>query len=191
MLKLRDPADETNDLGRRIVAWKHIQATFKYQNRRLHKDLEVNERASLLATFLRVVYNTDERTLRKQLSSYGLSLSEAGAMPDDVYAMSGETLSADHGELDDIAQSIKKYRGPIRKVPFQKGPVADAEAVSRAYEEAKKQPAADIEAAMEAAKTDDVQGINTWLKDIEEASEHKQTGDAFANILGLNKKADK
>lgn len=157
---------------------------------------------------LRVVYNEEERARRKQLSSYGLSLSEAGrqytssdlskradestgASTQDAYAMSGEPLSADRGELDAIAQSIRKYRGPVRKIRSHNGPVADAEAVSQACEEAQKRSVAGMDAAKEAAKIDDVKGINTWLKDIEEASEHKQTTEAFSNILGWNKKADK
>lgn len=208
MLKLRDPADETNDLGRRIVALKHVQATFKKLNRRLLVDLKENHRPSLLAPFLRGVYNKDQRARREQLSSYGWSLSKAGrqyassdlskeanentgTVTEDAYAIPGEPLSADRGELDAIAQSIRKYRGPVRKVSLKDGPVTAAENVSQAYEEAEKHVVADIEAAKEAAKTDDVQGINTWLKDIEEASEHKQTGEVFADILGLNRKADK
>ena len=197
MLNLRDPADETNDLGRRIVAWKHVQRTFQYLSRRLYKDLENNQRASLLASLVRIVYNQDERRLRKQLSDYGLSLFEAGRdaventgpMTEDAYAMSGESSSADRAELEAIARSIRKSK--VRKIPVYNGLTADAETVSQAYEEAQKQSVVDIEAAKEAAKIDDVQGVNTWLKDIEEASEHKQTGEAFANVLDLNKKADK
>ena len=172
--------------------------------RGLQEDLENNHRASLIASLVRVAYNQDERRLRKQLSDYGLALSEAGretvgktsSMTEDAYAVSRESPSVDRDELAAIALSIRKPRAPekvVRRIPYE--PAADAEAVSQAYEEAQKQKqkqsATDIEAAKEAAKTDDVHGVNTWLKDIEDASEHKQTEEAFANVLGLNKNADK
>lgn len=201
MLQLRDPADETNDLGRRIVAWKHVQQTFMFLATRLREDLQNNHCASLLASLVRVAYNRDERSLRKQLSDYGLALSEAGkeavgnagSMTKDAYAVSGEPPSVDRDELAAIALSIRKLRAPekvARRVPYK--PAADAEAVSWAYEEAQRQKRSttDIETAKVAAKIDDVHGVNTWLKDIEEASEHKQTGEAFANVLGLNKNAN-
>lgn len=208
MLNLRDPADETNDLGRKTIAWKHIQATFRSLDRCLRKDLEGNQRPSLLAPFVREVYHPQQRAHRTRLRNYGQSLSEGGrqytpsdlskeaaehtdAMTDDTDIMPGEPLSAGHGELDAIAKSIRKIRGPVRMLPLNDGPVAEAEAVSQAFEAANKQSLADIERAREAAKIDDVQGIKTWLKDVEQASEHKQTGEAFAHILGLNKKGDK
>ncbi|KAF3033026.1 hypothetical protein E8E12_001812 [Didymella heteroderae] len=214
MLNLRDPVDETNDLGRKIVAWKHIQATFKSLNKQLRKDLEANSRPSLLARFVRDVYPL-QVAHRQRLSNYGLSLSkadrqytpsntpveaaegvvetaeDANAITEIVDAIKEEQSCPHHSDLDAIAKSIRKFRGPVRKLPLKEWPAADAESVSKAYEDANKQSVAAIEKAKEAAKMDDVQGINTWLKDNEETSEYKQTGDASANITGSNQKADK
>lgn len=207
MLNLRDPADATNDLGRKTIAWKHIQATFRSLHGYLRKDLGINQRPSLLATFVREVYHLQNVAHRTRLTSYGQSLSKGGsqytlsdlskkaaqytdAMTDETDILPGEPLSAAHGELDPIAKSIRKIRGPVRMLPLNDRPAAEAKAVSQASEAANKQLVADIALAREAVKIDDVQGIHTWLKDVEQASEHKQTGEAFANVLGLNKKGE-
>jgi non-canonical poly(A) RNA polymerase PAPD5/7 len=218
MLNLRDPADETNDLGRRIVAWKHIKATFKSLSKMLRRDMETNSHHGLLGRFARSIYPL-QLAHRERLRQYGRELSRAGreytpseisleaaeiadAMTEDADAITEEQQFPDRTGLDAIAKSIRKVGRPqVRVVKTGWIPTANAEAVSKAYEGANKQSVADadkseqhaetLERAKEAAQIDDVQGVSTWLKDIEEASEHKQTGESFANILGLNKKANK
>ncbi|KAF1931868.1 uncharacterized protein M421DRAFT_417611 [Didymella exigua CBS 183.55] len=252
MLNLRDPADETNDLGRKIVAWKHIQTTFADLFRCLHKDLEQNSRPSLLAQFVRPIHEV-QKLHRQRLSKYGQSLSEAGRQhaPSDVAnravqgadAMTEGRAFSDSAGLGAIAKLIRKVKNKrvgevirkveatpvrevignveatpirevirkvegtlvrevirkveaisVRKVTVDKGRAANAYALREAHEDANKQSVADPEAleqAREAAQIDDVQAANTWLKDIEEASDHKETGKAFSDILGLNRKANK
>ncbi|OJD37072.1 pap 25a-associated [Diplodia corticola] len=46
---LRDPADETNDLGHKTFQWKHLQETLKTLNKKLREKLE-NDDGSLLIT---------------------------------------------------------------------------------------------------------------------------------------------
>ncbi|KAJ8115628.1 hypothetical protein OPT61_g2764 [Boeremia exigua] len=60
MLTLRDPADHDNDLGRKTVAWKHIQVTFQ----------------SILRT-LRAGVKENTRLHREKLARYGYSLVHA------------------------------------------------------------------------------------------------------------------
>ena len=69
MLTLRDPADETNDLGRKTVAWKHVRATWKLLLDQLRVDTQANTRASLLARLVGTAY-TLQRTQRKRLAEY-------------------------------------------------------------------------------------------------------------------------
>ncbi|EOA84736.1 uncharacterized protein SETTUDRAFT_163578 [Exserohilum turcica Et28A] len=73
MLCLRDPADETNDLGRKGIAIKHVQTTFNALYTQLVMDLKTNTRASLLASLVGPVYMLNiER--RKKLQDYGWRL---------------------------------------------------------------------------------------------------------------------
>ena len=70
MLCLRDPADETNDLGRKGKAIKHVQATFRHLHRLLLHDIEVNTRPSLLDPAVGSSY-TLHLARRKKLQQYG------------------------------------------------------------------------------------------------------------------------
>lgn len=70
MLCLRDPADETNDLGRKAIAIKHAQATFKNLHRKLHHDMDVNTRPSLLAPLVGTSYMLNKQR-RYELQGYG------------------------------------------------------------------------------------------------------------------------
>lgn len=73
MLSLRDPADETNDLGRKGIAIKHVQATFGKLIQQLEHDMKANTRESLLGPSVGSSYklNVDRRA---QLRSYGVRL---------------------------------------------------------------------------------------------------------------------
>ncbi|KAF1916113.1 hypothetical protein BDU57DRAFT_516011 [Ampelomyces quisqualis] len=75
MLCLRDPADKTNDLGRKAIAIKHVQATFKHLCARLDYDLPVNTRPSLLSPLVGTSYMLNKQR-RYDLESYGRQVSE-------------------------------------------------------------------------------------------------------------------
>ncbi|KAI4945190.1 hypothetical protein J4E91_008168 [Alternaria rosae] len=70
MLSLRDPADETNDLGRKGIAIKHIQATLRDLHYHLLLDIKFNKRASILCPLVGTSYMLQlER--RRKLQNYG------------------------------------------------------------------------------------------------------------------------
>jgi non-canonical poly(A) RNA polymerase PAPD5/7 len=75
MLCLRDPADETNDLGRKAIAIKHVQATFKQLCFNLNRDMAANVRASLLAPLVGTSYMLNKQR-RERLRHYGYTLSK-------------------------------------------------------------------------------------------------------------------
>jgi len=74
MLCLRDPADSTNDLGRRAVAIKHVQTTFKKICIELDRQLAFNTRASLLGPLVGPLYMMNKGR-RDRLNAYGSKLS--------------------------------------------------------------------------------------------------------------------
>jgi non-canonical poly(A) RNA polymerase PAPD5/7 len=74
MLSLRDPADETNDLGRQTIAIKHFQATVASLGRSLDRDLRINTRRSLLEPLVSPSYMLYKER-RHELSEYGKRLS--------------------------------------------------------------------------------------------------------------------
>jgi non-canonical poly(A) RNA polymerase PAPD5/7 len=70
MLSLRDPADETNDLGRKGIAIKHVQVTLRYLRDQLIRDTKANTRPSILSPLVGTSYMLQlER--RKKLQDYG------------------------------------------------------------------------------------------------------------------------
>jgi non-canonical poly(A) RNA polymerase PAPD5/7 len=75
MLSLRDPADETNDLGRKAIAIKHVQATFKKLCHDLDRNNVLNTRASLLGPLVGTSYMLNKEA-RFKLQNYGKRLSE-------------------------------------------------------------------------------------------------------------------
>jgi non-canonical poly(A) RNA polymerase PAPD5/7 len=78
MLSLRDPADETNDLGRKGVAIKHVQVTLRDLHYQLVNDIKVNTRPSLLAPLVGNSYLLQlER--RRKLREYGRDLKDKQA----------------------------------------------------------------------------------------------------------------
>lgn len=74
MLCLRDPADITNDLGRKAIAIKHVQATFKKLCYDLDYAITVNTRPSLLAPLVGSSYMLN-KARRDKLRLYGAKLS--------------------------------------------------------------------------------------------------------------------
>jgi non-canonical poly(A) RNA polymerase PAPD5/7 len=75
MLSLRDPADETNDLGRKGTAIKHVQATLRDLHYQLVFDTKVKTRPSILAPLVGSSYMLQlER--RRKLQGYGQYLEQ-------------------------------------------------------------------------------------------------------------------
>lgn len=75
MLCIRDPADETNDLGRKGVAIKHFQATVTTLHTQLTRDLQTNTRASLLGPLVGPSYMLHKER-RQKIGEYGKRLSD-------------------------------------------------------------------------------------------------------------------
>ncbi|OAG11389.1 uncharacterized protein CC84DRAFT_1064587, partial [Paraphaeosphaeria sporulosa] len=71
VLSLRDPADETNDLGRKATSILHAQATLRYLIANIIENLNANNRPSLLAEIVGEVYARD-RVRRERLTEHGL-----------------------------------------------------------------------------------------------------------------------
>ncbi|KAL1595157.1 hypothetical protein SLS60_009845 [Paraconiothyrium brasiliense] len=70
MLSLRDPADKTNDLGRKGSVILHVQSTLRYLTAHMIKTLNSNNTPSLLAPLVGEVYGRD-RARREKLSAHG------------------------------------------------------------------------------------------------------------------------
>jgi non-canonical poly(A) RNA polymerase PAPD5/7 len=70
---LQDPADATNDLGKKGFAIKHIQATLEQLEKTLRHDIADNTRPSLLAPLVGSAYmlNKERRAI---LEEYGASV---------------------------------------------------------------------------------------------------------------------
>ncbi|EUC49565.1 hypothetical protein COCMIDRAFT_84282 [Bipolaris oryzae ATCC 44560] len=73
MLCLRDPADETNDLGRKGIAIKHVQATFAHLHSQLVNDIKKKTRPSLLGPLVGPSYMLNYKP-REKLQEYGRRL---------------------------------------------------------------------------------------------------------------------
>ncbi|EUC37969.1 hypothetical protein COCCADRAFT_84098 [Bipolaris zeicola 26-R-13] len=73
MLCLRDPADDTNDLGRKGIAIKHVQATFAHLHSQLVDDIKKNTRPSLLGPLVGPSYMLNYKP-REKLQEYGRRL---------------------------------------------------------------------------------------------------------------------
>jgi|SRR5690242_16508174 len=172
MLTLRDPADETNDLGRKIVAWKHVQQTFKAMLRDLRAKVTYNNCASLLRNLVGPVYHLQQGH-RQKLADYGRSLAQAARQyadgehhlqESDDGGVGKENAGSRPPTLDDLAAVAKVIRqgGTVNK---QSAPKA-------------------------AATNGDEDGLNPWLKDVPGTHEHKETEEALANVLGLDRKPE-
>ncbi|KAF2631421.1 hypothetical protein BU25DRAFT_407073 [Macroventuria anomochaeta] len=209
MLTLRDPADETNDLGRKAIAWKHVQKTYRNLAERLRIDMAQNTRPSLLAWYVGPIY-TLQQAHRKKLTEYGRSLATAGRKYPPVFYTSAQlvktkALEADARAIDRKTPDLNELASIAREVRDGKTEAVDEDAGTMATPEspdfdelasiaqairegeaANKQSAREAEAS-DVAKEDQV---NPWMKDIVGEYSHKETGEAFSNLLGLDKKRD-
>ena len=75
MLSLRDPADETNDLGKKGIAITHVQTTLAHLLKQLESDMRINSRPSLLAPLVGASYMLD-MPRRRSVQRYGQRLLE-------------------------------------------------------------------------------------------------------------------
>ncbi|OAL51908.1 hypothetical protein IQ07DRAFT_564417 [Pyrenochaeta sp. DS3sAY3a] len=73
MLSLRDPADRTNDLGRKGITIKHLQRTFKSLYTSLYNGVKLNNTPSVLGPLVEASYRINH-SRRRTLRKYGKSL---------------------------------------------------------------------------------------------------------------------
>lgn len=105
MLCLRDPADPTNDLGRKGTAIKHVQATCGALLKTLQNDLRMNTRASLLGPHVGSSYMFYQDR-RHKLEHYGRLLNNQ--MNDQLAIKAKAIRDAENATPDqaaDVAQS--------------------------------------------------------------------------------------
>lgn len=171
MLTLRDPADETNDLGRKIVAWKHIQMTLRNIALKLQRHIKVNSRPSLLAPLVGPIYSLHQAR-RGKLTEYGHYVATEGGNHgiEDLWSnflthTRGNNFSnwTDFKELAAIAQK------------FREGEKSDPQSAREA-------------GSLNVAQENEEDAQNPWLIGTMKESGHQETGQALSDLLGLDKK---
>jgi non-canonical poly(A) RNA polymerase PAPD5/7 len=75
MLSLRDPADATNDLGRKGIAIKHVQATLAEISGKLAGAVRHNTLQTMLSPLVDPVYMLNKEN-RLRLRNYGINLTK-------------------------------------------------------------------------------------------------------------------
>jgi non-canonical poly(A) RNA polymerase PAPD5/7 len=75
MLSLRDPADATNDLGRKGIAIKHVQATLAEISGKLSGAVRHNTLQTMLSPLVDPVYMLNKEN-RLRLRNYGINLTK-------------------------------------------------------------------------------------------------------------------
>lgn len=147
MLTLRDPADETNDLGRKIIAWKHVQETFKNMHRDLRTKVKYNNYTSLIGHFVGPVYELQGKH-RQKLTDYGRSLAQAAR----------RYSSADRDTRGPMYRVVEQGDTGLRSHTLD-----DVAAVAKAI---RQDETADRHTGSKAAPTNDNEdGLNPWLKE--------------------------
>ncbi|KAH9861870.1 hypothetical protein J1614_011623, partial [Plenodomus biglobosus] len=108
MLCLRDPADPTNDLGRKGVAIKHVQATFRSLLRRLENDLQMKTRPTFLGPLVGPVFMLYFMR-RQKLESRGRRVMQHTHMQlVDIANAVRRDMSADGAELAEEEDDIEE-----------------------------------------------------------------------------------
>lgn len=92
MLCLRDPADDTNDLGRKGLCIKHVQMTLKHLYIKLRRDVGLNNRVNLLKPLVGDTYAL-HLNRRKKLTDYGQRMMDE--MQSDIAAKAREIRVAE------------------------------------------------------------------------------------------------
>lgn len=207
MLSLRDPADDTNDLGRKTVAWKHVRKTFERLAEGLRKDTKQNTRPSLLAPFVSNIYGLNQAH-RKRLTEFGRrvatengssGLTLAGIamkVREAEAATQDESVAASEPQITLMTQEVaKSMEQPAASTAEGAPQVNELEAVTKAIREGElaneqsAQEAEALESAREASQEDMEDGINPWLKEVE-GSGPNETGQALLELLGADKKRE-
>jgi non-canonical poly(A) RNA polymerase PAPD5/7 len=184
---LRDPADETNDLGRKIIAWRHIQETIKQLSERLRKDLTGNTRVNFLAPLVGPIY-TLHQAHRQKLTEYGHTLS--GANNNSRPSLADIARSVREAESASSTPVVAETVGEAPAIPAEDGPAVDeVAAVARAVREGEtsnEQSAREAEALDLAreANQNEKDGINPWLEEAAKESGPSETGQALSELLG-------
>lgn len=189
MLTLRDPADETNDLGRKIIAWKHIRTTLRHLDETLHKDLKDNNRVSLLAPLVAPIYPLQKQR-RERLTEYGRYVAAecSKSLVEDLSdkfmehkrseaAIEEQAAATTPAAADTVNKAAESTAS--RNYPTFDELAAIAQAV-REGETANDQSAREAEAidmAKDGEKSEE-DGGNPLLKEIVGASDHQETGQA-------------
>lgn len=97
MLSLRDPADKTNDLGRKGTSILHLQATLRDLTSKLIESIKVNNKPSLLLSLVGEVYPR-HRQRRAQLAKHGKQIENLVQS-----SLSAAAEDARAGEHDDVS----------------------------------------------------------------------------------------
>lgn len=175
MLTLRDPADETNDLGRKTVAWKHIQATFRDLFTTLRTEMKQNSRVSLIANLVGPIY-TLQQSERKRLTSYGRSLAEAGRQ---------------HVPTKWDQSTEAKGGAHIRSINRQSPDLEELAAIAQVIRDGRTVDTGSIyESVIEGEMDKGEDEARPWLVGLTETSDHEDTGNAFSSLLNLDMKAN-
>lgn len=195
MPTIRDPADETNDLGRKVIAWKHVQKTYSSLAERLATDMKQNHRPSLLAWHVGAIH-ARQQVHRKRLAAYGKSVAAEGrkdpSVGDDVstrfYNLDLEKEDASTQTEDASAELEDAYQKKMTELS-QLRAIAQAIREGRVANDQSAPEAEELDMARE-APIGEQDGVNPWLKDVVGESEHKETGEALSNLLGLDEKRE-
>jgi non-canonical poly(A) RNA polymerase PAPD5/7 len=160
MLALRDPADETNDLGRKGIAIKHVQVTLKDLSHQLEVDRRTNTRPSLLGPLVGTSYMNDYARRRK-LQTHG------------------------HHLLDQMHKSMAAQAKAVREGNnLEAEESEDSEVLKRQLEEEEtKQRLAKEERDRAWQKLADER--NERLREVAQRTSVLEHGEAMASILGM------
>lgn len=189
MLVLRDPADETNDLGRKFISWKHAKATFQSLHLDLKKTTSMNKRASLIADLVGSTDRSGQKP-RRVLKTYGRSLILAARYLDSTRKdeLAGAEAVAGPGQMSEFDHLVATARD-IRN-GHDKNLLAPDEPTAQAVEtQAIETQAIETQAVETAEQAGAADNMHSWLSEITDAPDHQDTREAFSNILGLDETA--
>ena len=172
MLSLRDPADETNDLGRKGVAIKHVQVTLRDLHYQLVNDTKVNTRPSLLAPLVGNSYLLQlER--RRKLREYGRDLKDKQAK---MLSQKAEAVR----KADQLGQSMPPQ--PVNEEALKTNEEETALKKENEEEETKQRLAREQRDRDWQRLTDE---MNERLRKKAEKASALEHGDAMATIPGM------
>ncbi|CAN9161581.1 unnamed protein product [Alternaria alternata] len=173
MLSLRDPADETNDLGRKGVAIKHVQVTLRDLHYQLVNDTKVNTRPSLLAPLVGNSYLLQlER--RRKLQEYGRDLKNKQAK---MLSQKAEAVR----KVDQLGQSMPPQ--PVNEEALKTNEEETALKKENEEEEETKQRLAREQMDRDWQRLTDE--MNERLRKKAEKASALEHGDAMATIPGM------